>query len=62
MKKPLLQVLQARTARSWLNSFWRKGMTFTARSAAHRPITASVLLIWKENLISTCITLTSATR
>lgn len=39
-----------------------KGMTFTARSAAHRPITASVLLIWKEDLISICITLTLAIR
>lgn len=42
--------------------FWKKGMTFTARSAAHRPITASVLLIWKEDLISICITLTLAIR
>lgn len=39
-----------------------KGMMFTARSAVRRPTTASVLLIWRENLISICTTLTLATR
>lgn len=62
MKKLLLQVLQAKTARSWLNCCWRRGTTSTARSAVRQPTSANVSPIWKANRISTCTTPTSATR